>query len=291
MLKQKSLIFKLVLITGWKYFYCILPIDVLDSDDEEDGNMGLQPRYLILDKMFKMFRHFQDFPVLQPSIGRYNKNKILLFDGQHKIASLLWTARKDFECKIYLGLTVADLDRLNKANTKAHAELTQTPFYSAIMIEKLGRQFGKEFENYKNMNPDEAKTEAGFIEYLLNMIFEQRLNAWDARSGENDTTQLQLTRMFSSKSIQAWAEIVRDAIRGTLKLQDEEERAKIFYRNINEEKFADISEIVSRLVNHAIWKMQKKSDIDTVIAGSKYDVKTWFKKQGLTTGYLMGAPE
>src|SRR5206468_2922833 len=86
--------------TGWKYFYATLPIELLDSDDEEDHKIGLQPRYLIFDKVFDMYRHFQQHPVLQPSIGRLHDERIVLFDGQHKIAALLWTGRREFECKI-----------------------------------------------------------------------------------------------------------------------------------------------------------------------------------------------
>lgn len=38
--------------TGWQYFYATLPVELLDSDDEEDHKIGLQPRYLIPDKVF-----------------------------------------------------------------------------------------------------------------------------------------------------------------------------------------------------------------------------------------------
>src|SRR3989304_2857006 len=83
-------------VTNWKYFYITLPVEIIDSDDSSDKSLGLQPRYLIFDKLFEMFRHFQRHPVLQPSIGRVFENKIIIFDGQHKIASFLWTARRVF---------------------------------------------------------------------------------------------------------------------------------------------------------------------------------------------------
>ena len=79
--------------TGWKYFYATLGVTMLDSDDDEDENIGLQPRYLIFDKVFDLFRHFQMHPVLQPSIGRVVNNRVRLFDGQHKVAALLWNGR------------------------------------------------------------------------------------------------------------------------------------------------------------------------------------------------------
>ncbi len=75
--------------TGWLYFYGNLPIEILNSDDDDFEKTGLQPRYLIFDKVFEMFRHFQSYPVLQPSIGRLFGDKVLLFDGQHKAAVML----------------------------------------------------------------------------------------------------------------------------------------------------------------------------------------------------------
>ena len=149
-------------LTGWKYFYAQLPVSVLDSDDDQEN--GLQPRYLIFDKVFNLFRHFQYYPVLQPSIGRIqNGNKIVLFDGQHKVAALLWNGRRDFECKIYID---PNLEVLNQANIAAHDKFAQTRFFSSIMVLKLGEQFGKDFEEYKNDDSIPNKTEQGFIDYL-----------------------------------------------------------------------------------------------------------------------------
>jgi hypothetical protein len=151
-------------LTKWKYFYGTLPVDVLDSDDDEEQKIGLQPRFLIFDKVFEMFRHFQHYPVLQPSIGRISDGRILLFDGQHKAAALLWAGRKNFECKIYIN---PDLRILNEANISAHDEFAQTRFFSSIMVLKLGALFGKDFDEYKNDKEIVVKTEKGFLEYLI----------------------------------------------------------------------------------------------------------------------------
>jgi len=56
--------------TGWEYFYATLPVEVINSDDTDAAGVGLQPRYLIYDKVFDLYRHFQNHPVLQPCIGR-----------------------------------------------------------------------------------------------------------------------------------------------------------------------------------------------------------------------------
>jgi hypothetical protein len=150
-------------LTSWEYFYANLPVEILNSDDDDEHKYGLQPRYLIFDKTFEMYRHFQSYPVLQPSIGRIFNDTILLFDGQHKAASLLWNGRNVFECKVYLN---PEITKLNQANISAHDKFAQTRFFSSIMILKLGSQFGKDFEDYKNLDDGTVKTENNFLDFL-----------------------------------------------------------------------------------------------------------------------------
>lgn len=364
-------------LTQWKYFYGLLPVSILDSDDEDENNIGLQPRYLIFSKVFELFRHFQVYPVLQPSIGRIRNNKILLFDGQHKAASLLWNGRKEFECKIYLN---PDLRVLNQTNIAAHDSFAQTRFFSSVLIQKLGSQFGNDFEAYKNIEDNNPKTEKGFLNYLervqdttmkkidrnkrfksylydsilgdernkikdyissanrsskeqpltvdmlsksilscflctepvddnmtteqykreleftnnitlLNIIYDNALCNWNSASNPNDVLQLQLERIFSSKCIMAWSEIFRDAVCAKLDIIDGDEKAKPFYRELSESDFIKVTNIFKRLLNIQIWKMPKDSEIDTIIASKKSNIKDWLKSKGLTTGYLLGAQE
>ncbi len=363
--------------TGWQYFYATLPVEVLDSDDEDNEKVGLQPRFLIQDKVFELFRHFQAHPVLQPSIGRIREDRILLFDGQHKAASLLWTGRRDFECKIYLD---PDVRLLNQTNISAHDKFSQTRFYSSIMVLKLGSEFGSDFEAYKNLEDDSVKSEAGFMKYLdrdpsqamtkaernkrfrsylynsiledeenratrfvsngnrgtdekpitidmlsksifssflytepvddnmatdaykrdkeisnnvtlMNMLYDLALGSWNPKAGPNDGNQRKLERLFRSKSIMAWSELLRDAVRGKLELQDEEERARPFYRDLTGDDLERIKKMAERLVNWKLWSSPPNSEIDRIMADNKSEVKDWFKRNGLTTGYLMGANE
>ena len=65
--------------TGWNACYGNLPMDILNSDDDDDDKVGLQPRFLIFDKVFEMYRHFQTYPVLQPSIGRVDRQRFSTF--------------------------------------------------------------------------------------------------------------------------------------------------------------------------------------------------------------------
>ncbi len=359
------------------YFYATLPVEVLDSDDTDDRKIGLQPRYLIFDKVFDMYRHFQRHPVLQPSIGRVDGQHVVLFDGQHKVAALLLTGRREFECKIYLN---PDLRLLNQTNIAAHDRFAQTRFFSSIMVLKLGTEFGADFEAYKNLEDGAPKSEAGFMKYLerdpaqtltraernerfrsylynsilddpenkcavlvskgnrstdekpltidmleksilatllyrepvednmatdsykrdkeiagivavMNMIYDLALASWNPKAGPNDENQRKLRRLFGSKSIMAWSELLRDAICGKLDLQDAEDRARPFYRDLSPQELDRVRRVVERLVTWKGWRAPANGEIDNILAGSKGVVKDWLRHNGLTTGYLMGASE
>jgi hypothetical protein len=361
-------------VTNWEYFYVTLPIEIINSDDSSDMALGLQPRYLIFDKLFEMFRHFQRHPVLQPSIGRILEKKILIFDGQHKIASLLWTGRRDFECKIYIA---PDIRLLNQTNIAAHDKYSQTRFFSSIMVGKLGTEFGIEFEQYKNIEDGQGKSEAGFVRFLnsqqtetrgeinkkfrsflynlilksednklakyvsptnrstdkypltmdmlsksifmhllyrepvedligtdaykreyeiqnvialMNYLFELAMCNWNPKAGPNDFNQIKLRRLFSSKSIMAWSDIVKNAICGKLDLQDSQERTMPFYRYFDDKDKSKIKSVIERLLNWKMW-VSPSSDIERILADNVSVVGNWFRNNGLTTGYLMGAPE
>jgi hypothetical protein len=49
--------------------------------------------------------------------------------------------------------------------------------------------------------------------------------------------------------------------------------------------------VIERLVNWKLWYAPDNDEMDRVIVDKKSEVKEWFKKKGLTPGYLMGATE
>ena len=362
-------------ITRWKYFYATLSVNLIDSDDDHDQSIGLQPRYLIFDKVFELFRHFQRHPVLQPSLGRLVNDRIRLFDGQHKAAAILWNKRQEIECKIYLA---PDMRLLNQTNISAHEKFAQTRFFSSIMVSKLGSQFKGDFEAYRDMEDGSPKSEKGFVDYLrskdtltrfevnkrfrsylhnsiledegnlfanfvsagnrrtkdkpltmdmlskslfsnfvnqtpvsenmatdaylrdmeiknmvtlMNMFVDLALHQWDLKADSHSGIQKKLERVFGSKSMMSWSEILKDAICGKLDIHDSDEKVRPFYREFDEQQINQIKSVVTRLVDWKRWDSPVNDDIDKVLSDNKSRVKEWMKKQGLTTGYLMGAPE
>ena len=362
-------------ITGWKYFYATLPIDLIDSDDDQDQAIGLQPRYLIFDKVFELFRHFQRFPILQPSLGRIVGDRIKLFDGQHKAAAVLWNDYKELECKIYVE---PDIRLLNQTNISAHDKFAQTRFFSSIMVLKLGTQFGAEFETYKDLEDGQVKSEAGFVNYirvkenltksevnqrfrsflynsvledrdnqltrlvsvgnyptdekplttnaltnslftfflyrepvednmatdayrrgsevknvvrLMNLLNDLTLYQWNPKATINDEGQRKLVRLVRSRFMKAWAELLKDAICAEVKIHDADERARPLYREFNAQEWADIRDIITRLVEWKMWSSPDSNEIDQIRLDSDKQVKDWLRGKGLTTGYLLGASE
>ncbi len=362
-------------VTGWKYFYATLPIELIDSDDESDQSIGLQPRYLIVDKLFGLFRHFQRHPVLQPSLGRITENRIRLFDGQHKAAAILLNGRTDLECKIYLE---PDIRLLNDTNISAHDRFAQTRFFSSIMVLKLGTQFGSDFDTYKNTENGQIKSESGFLEHLrnkdnltrgevnqrfrsflynsvledrenrlsalvsvgnrptdekpltlyalsnslfatflwrdpvednmatdsykrgievnnmvtlMNILYDLALSQWNPKAPNNDEGQRKLSRIVRSRFMKAWAELLKDSICAALRMHDSDEKARPLYRVLNDQQVDDIREVVARLIDWKIWSSPVSSEIDQIRLDNDKAVKDWLRSKGLTTGYLLGAPE
>jgi hypothetical protein len=126
---------------------------------------------------------------------------------------------------------------------------------------------------------------------LMNILYDLALSSYNPQAGPNDGNQRRLNRLFRSKSIMAWSELVRDAVCGRLDLQDGDERARPFYRALSDEQLVVIRRVIERLVNSQIWARPQGDDVDRVLADNKSAVKEWLRTHGLSAGYLMGAPE
>jgi hypothetical protein len=124
---------------------------------------------------------------------------------------------------------------------------------------------------------------------LMNMISDLGLGFWNPKAGKNDDTQRRLRRLFGSKSMMAWSELLKEAVCARLEIFSEEERVRPFYRDLSASELEKIKTIVLRLMDFKIWKSPEDSAIDRVLSDNKSAVKDWLKKQGLDVGYLLGA--
>lgn len=142
-------------VTGFKYFYALVPVRHLKNDAE------LQPRPLEPSRMWELYRHFLRYTQLAPAVCRLADCRIMLFDGQHKTAAQLWAGRRRVECKVYLD---PDKRVIKETVLAAHDKLRQMPFYTSTLISRYSALFKEDWEEY--MERPGTKSEKGFVQFL-----------------------------------------------------------------------------------------------------------------------------
>ena len=85
--------------------------------------------------------------------------------------------------------------------------------------------------------------------------------------------------------------MLKDAICLRIEILDSDEKEKVFYRKIDDQKFTKIGEIFSRFFNWQMWSSPRDTEIDTVISSNRKTIKEWFRAKGLTVSYLLGGDE
>ncbi|MEX2117535.1 MAG: hypothetical protein WEB37_11665 [Bacteroidota bacterium] len=148
-------------ITGMNYFYAVVPARNILNDGSEDSDLELQPRPLILDHLWDLYRHLRVNTQLQPSICRVDGTAVLVFDGQHKAAARIWSGSELLEGKIYIK---PDLIWLMRTNLVAHDKLKQLRFYSSILADKMAQLYGVNWQRY--VESSQKKSEKGFCTYI-----------------------------------------------------------------------------------------------------------------------------
>lgn len=149
-------------ITNMKFFYAQIPVLNIINDGKEESDIELQPRPLIIDHFWNLYRHLRVNSQLQPSICRIDgDNTIFVFDGQHKAAAKIWAGAKYLDAKIFIE---PDVIKLMKTNLVAHDKLKQLRFYSSILADKLSQIYGVNWQKY--IETADRKSEKGFCNFI-----------------------------------------------------------------------------------------------------------------------------
>ncbi|HEY5536478.1 MAG TPA: HNH endonuclease signature motif containing protein [Ignavibacteria bacterium] len=149
-------------ITELHFFYAQIPVRNIINDGKEESEIELQPRPLILDHFWNLYRHLRVNTQLQPSICRIEgDNPIFVFDGQHKAAAKIWAGAQFIDAKIFIE---PDVIKLMKTNLVAHDKLKQLRFYSSILADKLSQIYGINWQKY--IETAERKSEKGFCNFI-----------------------------------------------------------------------------------------------------------------------------
>jgi len=151
-------------ITKMNYFYALVPTKNVLNDGKEEADIELQPRPLILEHLWDLYRHLRVNTQLQPSICRVDGSDgcaVLVFDGQHKAAAKIWAGADMIEAKIYIE---PDVIWLMRTNMVAHDKLKQLRFYSSILADKMAQLYGVNWQRY--VETANKKSEKGFCKFI-----------------------------------------------------------------------------------------------------------------------------
>lgn len=161
------------LISPVKYIFARLPIKYLFNDD-------VQPRSIKTEQAFKIFQDLHlnplhepvgarlEFPINTFIDGERIRNKIMMFDGQHKtIARALFQINGDFsavelDVKIYIDFSRDQAVQLVNSIQSIVPKLSLT---RSEFARKMAEEFGPQFEEYERAcaSASVIATEKGFV--------------------------------------------------------------------------------------------------------------------------------
>lgn len=165
-----------------------------------------------------------------------------------------------------------------RENPLTMARLEKTLFSEFIAPPPLEDEF--ESEDYHR---DEER--ANFVR-LANLIVEKALaDRWAPE--RKDAGHAKAERIFAGGALRAWVPFLRDAMAPALGVLDQDERKRLFYRDLDDARFETIGQLLDRLFSHKIWE-----DPDPQLRDLRYDnaqrAKDMLKEWGLTPNWILG---
>jgi hypothetical protein len=198
-----------------------------------------------------------------------------------------------FRAHLYRSVLSDTRNTLDKFVSRANRGTDEQPITMDMLEKSIFAHFLYREPTAQSMTSDEFRRddELNNMVELCAMLVDGGLCSWDHKAPIDDQNRLRLVRMFGSKSMMAWSELLWDAVCGRLDIDDTDERLRVFYRALSTGDLERVRKTVQRLYEWQRWIAPKDDQIDRVLSDKKTAVKDWFRANGLTTGYLMGATE
>lgn len=202
---------------------------------------------------------------------------------------VLTRADRNKRFRSYLYNSVLQDNKLSNYVSKGNRSTDEKPLTIDVLTKSILASFLCTQPMEDNMATDVYKRDKEIenVIALMNMTHDLGLGFWNPKASKNDETQRRLLRIFGSKSMMAWSELLKEAVCARLEIYSEEDRIRPFYRDLSELELEKIKKILDRLLNFKAWKSPVDSEIDRVLSDNKSAVKDWLKKQGLDVGYLL----
>lgn len=166
----------------------------------------------------------------------------------------------------------------SRQNPLAMSRLEKTFFAEFIAPPPLSDEF--ETDAYHR---DEEREN---VVRLFNLLVQESLaERWAPE--RDDAEHRKAARLYSAGALRAWVPFLRDAIAPALRIFDQEERHRVFYRALTDEDFSVIGGLVEKLFHHKVWE-----DPDPELNDLRYDnaerAKDILRRAGLTPNWMLG---
>lgn len=196
-----------------------------------------------------------------------------------------------FRAHLYRSVLSDTRNKLDTFVSRANRGTDEQPITMDMLEKSIFAHFLYREPTAESMASEEFRRddELNNVVELCTMLVEGGLHSWSPKAPVDDQNRLRLQRMFSSKSMMAWSELLWDAVCGRLDIDDTDERLRVFYRALSGNELERVRKTVQRLYEWQRWIAPKDDQIDRVLSDKKSAVKDWFRADGFTTGYLMGA--
>jgi len=142
-----------------------------------------------------------------------------------------------------------------------------------------------EFES----DTDYRKEEKRNLVRLMSIIAEEGLEGkWDPERG--DALHEKAQRIFGAGSIRAWTTLLKDTINQHLRHYSDHQRARFFYRRIEDSEFGFFRRFVGKLFSHKIWDEPDPTGelMARLVRDDATTAKTLLDEKGLTVQWLLG---
>jgi len=246
------------------YFYGRVPISWLQNDDQE----GLQPRVIDFKRLIAIRDHLRDHPQLAPSIARLLDNRLLLFDGQHKLAAQVLNNVSEIDVKVYISPPEPErakelFDSLMITNLEAHSKLKQVPFYTSTLLDRLSVIYKELLEEFLSNKQPEDHTEVAFVKFLQTDKQFGRSKAYDMLRSAIKTAALDSSALsvhVAKASRDSNFPITMDLLEKTLfpatlnlEASDAKFTSDFDYRDAETENFESVSSAIVEATHISNW--------------------------------------
>jgi len=162
-----------------------------------------------------------------------------------------------------------------------------------ITYGRLEKTFFAEFVAPPPLN-DEFETEAyhrdeerANVVRLLNLVVDHAIeDRW--APDRNDSEHKKAARLFAAGALRAWVPFLRDAVAPSLWLYTDEERRRVFYREIDDGAFKTVEKHLLRLLSHKVW-VDDAAELRDLRYDNAARAKEILKDAGLTPAWILGA--